>query len=50
MSSQTLEARQAAAREWFEALQLRICAAFEALEDEATGPFAEATAPLVKKQ
>ena len=40
MSSQTLEARQAAAREWFEALQLRICAAFEALEDASTGPFA----------
>ena len=40
MSSQTLEARQAAAREWFESLQLRICAAFEALEDASTGPFA----------
>ncbi|MBL1257205.1 oxygen-dependent coproporphyrinogen oxidase [Methylocystis sp. Sn-Cys] len=40
-----LEARKNAAREWFEALQLRICAAFEALEDEATGPFAETTAP-----
>ncbi len=40
-----LEARKIAAREWFEALQLRICAAFEALEDAATGPFAEATAP-----
>ncbi len=40
-----LEARKTTAREWFEALQLRICAAFEALEDEATGPFAEATAP-----
>jgi coproporphyrinogen III oxidase len=40
-----LEARKIAAREWFEALQLRICAAFEKLEEEATGPFAEATAP-----
>ncbi|MDJ0447353.1 oxygen-dependent coproporphyrinogen oxidase [Methylocystis sp. JR02] len=40
-----LEARKKEAREWFEALQLRICAAFEALEDEATGPFAETTAP-----
>ncbi|BDV33985.1 oxygen-dependent coproporphyrinogen oxidase [Methylocystis iwaonis] len=40
-----LEARKNAAREWFEALQLRICAAFEALEEEATGPFAETTAP-----
>jgi coproporphyrinogen III oxidase len=36
----TLEARKIAAREWFEALQLRICAAFEALEDAASGPFA----------
>ncbi len=43
---EVLERRKAAAREWFEALQLRIIAAFEALEDEATGPFApEATAP-----
>lgn len=40
-----LEARKKAAREWFEALQLRICAAFEALEEEAIGPFAETTAP-----
>ncbi|WP_330082901.1 oxygen-dependent coproporphyrinogen oxidase [Methylocystis iwaonis] len=40
-----LEARKNTAREWFEALQLRICAAFEALEEEATGPFAETTAP-----
>ncbi|MGJ0532653.1 MAG: oxygen-dependent coproporphyrinogen oxidase, partial [Methylocystis sp.] len=35
-----LEARKDAARAWFESLQLRIIAAFEALEDEATGPFA----------
>ncbi len=40
-----LESRKQEAREWFESLQLRICAAFEALENEATGPFAEATAP-----
>ncbi|KAF2990881.1 oxygen-dependent coproporphyrinogen oxidase [Methylocystis sp. MJC1] len=40
-----LETRKKAAREWFEALQLRICAAFEALEEEATGPFAETIAP-----
>ncbi|MBM3642545.1 MAG: coproporphyrinogen III oxidase, partial [Alphaproteobacteria bacterium] len=35
-----LEARKDAARAWFESLQLRIIAAFEALEDEAPGPFA----------
>ncbi|MEF3365397.1 oxygen-dependent coproporphyrinogen oxidase [Methylocystis sp. 9N] len=34
-----LESRKAAARDWFEALQLRIIAAFEALEEEAPGPF-----------
>jgi coproporphyrinogen III oxidase len=33
------------ARDWFESLQLRIIAAFEALEDEATGPFAERAEP-----
>ncbi len=36
-----LEARKDAARAWFESLQLRIIAAFEALEDEAPGPFAQ---------
>ena len=36
-----LGTRKTAAREWFESLQLRICAAFEALEDEAPGPLAE---------
>ncbi len=41
-----LEARKDAARAWFESLQLRIIAAFEALEDEAPGPFApDATTP-----
>ncbi len=41
-----LESRKAAARDWFEALQLRIIAAFEALEEEASGPFSpEATTP-----
>lgn len=39
-SSETLEARKDHAREWFEALQLRICAAFEALEDSVPGPLA----------
>ena len=41
-----LESRKAAARDWFEALQLRIIAAFEALEEEAPGPFSpEAVTP-----
>ena len=41
-----LEARKARARQWFEALQLRIIAALEAIEAEAGGPFdASATAP-----
>jgi coproporphyrinogen III oxidase len=35
-----LEQRKAAARDWFVGLQGRICAAFEALEREAPGPFA----------
>ncbi|HEY8212690.1 MAG TPA: oxygen-dependent coproporphyrinogen oxidase [Methylocystis sp.] len=35
-----LETRKDAARAWFESLQLRIIAAFEALEDAAPGPFA----------
>lgn len=40
-----LEQRKDAARTWFEALQARIVAAFEALEDDAAGPFAEVTQP-----
>jgi coproporphyrinogen III oxidase len=41
-----LEDRKARARAWFEALQERIIAGMEALEDECPGPFApDATAP-----
>lgn len=42
--TETLAARQKQAQDWFEALQARIIAAFEALEAEATGPFAQADA------
>ena len=40
-----LEHRKDTARVWFEALQGRIIAAFEALEQAATGPFAEVAEP-----
>jgi coproporphyrinogen III oxidase len=42
--STLLETRQKTARAWFEALQQRIIAALEAIEVEASGPFAEASA------
>ena len=35
-----LEQRKQAARAWFEALQAQLFSAFEALENEAPGPFA----------
>ncbi len=40
MSDQSLlDARKSQAQAWFEALQARICQAFEALEDACTGPY-----------
>ena len=40
MQHADIEARKALARNWFEDLQSQIIAAFEALERDATGPFA----------
>jgi len=40
MATQDKEARKAQARQWFEGLRDRICAAFEAIEDEYDGPLA----------
>jgi coproporphyrinogen III oxidase len=37
-----IEQQKAEAHAWFETLQARICAAFEALEEDCAGPFAEA--------
>jgi coproporphyrinogen III oxidase len=39
MTQDLLDARKAEAAAWFATLQDRICAAFEALEDECAGPF-----------
>jgi coproporphyrinogen III oxidase len=44
MTDQTSDPRREAARQWFEALRDRICAAFEAIEDDYAGPDA-ATLP-----
>ena len=40
-----LETRKNLARSWFETLQTRIIAAFEAIEAEAAGPFGDEKAP-----
>lgn len=40
-TAEDLETRKATARAWFEALQGEILGAFEALENEARGPFAQ---------
>ena len=45
MTADPLETRKGAARAWFEALQGRIIAAFEAIEGESTGPFAGRVEP-----
>jgi coproporphyrinogen III oxidase len=45
VTADPLDSRKGAARAWFEALQGRIIAAFEAIEDESTGPFAGRVAP-----
>jgi coproporphyrinogen III oxidase len=45
VTADLLETRKGAARAWFEALQGRIIAAFEAIEDESAGPFAGRVEP-----
>ena len=40
-----LEQRKSTAELWFQALQRRIIASFEALEADCQGPFGEETAP-----
>ena len=38
---ETIESRKAEAAAWFATLRDRICAAFEAIEDDHAGPFAD---------
>ena len=42
-SAEELDRRKATARAWFESLRDDICAAFEAIEDEARGPWMPGT-------
>ena len=45
LTADPIESRKSSARAWFEALQGKLIAAFEALEDAAQGPFARDGSP-----